>query len=232
MRLSVRDNWSMPLSPLRQPQAPIQDAPRSISTPQQPAQHQHGLHRPAAATAAQRPSNPALRAAGGESGFDGKAPRPAGPQLSLPVAPGAPAPVQNGKPASLESATATGTTATTGTQAVGSVNSSGIDALFNKGSATFEKILGQLGASFQPIDDPTARLQSRSDQLGGMLAADPSLRNQVSPSDLAQVSALSKIFSDPAFYNGLTDPQKSAADSYNRTAAMLCADWPPPPDRK
>jgi hypothetical protein len=205
----------MSLSPIRPPAAPTQDAPHKLSSPQTPTPHHVGLH---------RKSNPALLSATGSSGFEPHT-RASGPKITLPVAPGAPEPVKAGKPG-----TVSGTGTTTGTSAVGSVGSGAIDALFNKGSATFEKILGGFGISSPPIEDPTARLQARSDQLGQVLTADPSLKNQVSKGDLMQAWQISQIFSSPDFYGSLNETQQSAVNSFNNSFAMLCgADWPPPP---
>lgn len=206
----------MPLSPLRPPAAPVQDAPRKISTPLPAADHSKanafGASRSGSVT---RPSNPALQAATGASGFDAGAPRTGGPRISLPAT-GAPQPTK-------------GTGQTTGTSAVGTVSGTAIDRIFNLGSKSFEKILGSLGQSFPPVSDPTARLQQRSDQLGSLLKGDPSLVNQVSRHDKMQAMRISRIFSNPTFYNSLNDLQKAAVDSYQGTMSMLCAEWPPPP---
>lgn len=201
----------MPLSPLRPPAAPVQDAPRKISTPLPAADHSKanafGAPRSGSVT---RPSNPALQAATGASGFDAGA-RTSGPRISLPAPTGAPQ-------------------QTSGTTAVGTLSGTAIDRIFNKGSSSFEKILGSLGQSFPPVSDPTARLKQRSDQLGQVLTADPSLVNQVSRHDKMQAMRISRIFSNPTFYNSLNDLQKAAVDSYQGTMAMMCAEWPPPPN--
>jgi len=202
----------MPLSPLRPPAAPVHDAPRKISTPLSPttppAPHSSGLHKGGSVT---RPSNPALQASTGASGFDPSA-RTTGPRISLPAT-GAPQP-------------------TAGTSAVGATSGHTVAGLFNKGSSSFEKILGSLGhKDLPPIEDPTARLQQRSDYLGSLLQADPSLKNQISKRDLFQAMRISKAFSDPTFYGSLDPAQKQAVDSYQNTMSMMCAEWPPPPGR-
>jgi len=201
----------MSLSPLRPPASPVQDAPRKISTPQPsaanpPAPQAFGFHKSGSAT---RPSNPALQAATGASGFDAGGAKASLPKIALP---------QTGSPQ-----------ATGGASAVGSISGSKIDAIFNKGSSTFEHILGSLGQTFPPVSDPTARLQSRSDQLGKVLTADPSLKSQISFHDLMQAKRISRIFSNPAFLGSLNDTQKLAVQSYQNTMAMMCAEWPPPP---
>jgi hypothetical protein len=200
----------MALSPLRPPAAPVQDAPRKISTPPQP--QGLGVQKSNAhASTPARGSNPALQSTTGASGFDPTAKTSGRPAISLPTPTGAPQ-------------------ATGGANKVGSIGSTGIDALFNKGSSVFEKILGGLGQSVTPIDDPTARLQARSDQLGALLKSDPSLAGQVSHHDKMQAFRISKIFSNPAIYGALNDAQKAAVQSYQNTVYMLCgAEWPPPP---
>src|SRR5690349_14405992 len=83
----------MPLSPLRPPAAPIQDAPRKISSPlQSPAAKptttpSTGSLKTGSVT---RPSNPAVQGATGTSGFDPGL-RAGGPKISLPAT-GAPQP--------------------------------------------------------------------------------------------------------------------------------------------
>ncbi|HYV43321.1 MAG TPA: hypothetical protein VFA20_00610 [Myxococcaceae bacterium] len=206
----------MSISPLRPPASPVQDAPRKISTPPQQstatqsAPQAFGFHKSGSAT---RPSNPALQATTGASGFDAGA-RASGPKTSLPKL----SLPQTGAPQ-----------ATGGASAIGSLSGSKIDAIFNKGSSTFEHILGSLGQPVQPIDDPTARLQSRSDQLGKVLTADPSLKSQISFHDLMQAKRISRIFSNPVFLGSLNDLQRQAVQSYQNTMAMMCAEWPPPP---
>jgi len=202
----------MSLSPLRPPASPVQDAPRKISTPQQPSAEKAQAPQPFGYRRgngnATRTSNPALQASGGTSGFDAGT-RATGPKISLPQA-GAPQP-------------------TNGTSAIGTISSKGIDAIFNKGSSTFEHILGSLGQTFQPVGDPTARLQSRSDQLGQVLTADPSLKSQISFHDLMQAKRISRLFSNPTFLGSLNDLQKQAVQSYQNTMSLMCAEWPPPP---
>ncbi|HEY8208621.1 MAG TPA: hypothetical protein VIG99_14115 [Myxococcaceae bacterium] len=209
----------MPLSPLRSPAAPAQDAAHKLS-PHQPSAHSPS-HAPAAL---HRKSNPALLSASGASGFDAGT-RPSGPKITLPTAPGAPEAVKAGQPG-----TADGAGATTGTAAVGSLKGSAIDAIFNKGSAVYEHILSGFGISSPPIEDPTARLQARSEQLGKALAADPSLKDKISHRDLMQAWHISQIFSNPDFLGALNDTQKVAVQSYQTTfAALRGSDWPPPP---
>jgi hypothetical protein len=209
---------AMSLSPLRPPAAPVQDAPRKISTPQQPpAPSAFGI-RKGGRHAQTRPSNPALQASTGSSGFDAGA-RTGGPRIALPAPTGAPESTK-------------GANATAGTSATGSVSSKFIDAMFNKGSSIFEKILGSLGHKDLPqIDDPAAKLQQRSDYLGSLLKADPSLKDQISFADIAKAHRISKIFANPTFYGALSDVQKLAVDSYQGTMCMLRSgeDWPPPP---
>jgi len=112
---------------------------------------------------------------------------------------------------------------------VSSLDSKGLDALFNRASQTYENILTSLGHSLQPIEDPTARLLDRSTYLGNLLTADPSLKSQIKQSDIAQVSAFSRLFLQ--LQPSLEGDRRVAADAYLRTASMLCAEWPPPPGR-
>lgn len=213
----------MPLSPLRAHAAPAQDATHKASF-HQPAAQQPAAHQPASL---HRKSNPALLSASGASGFDAST-RPSGPKITLPTAPGAPEAVKGGKPG-----TADGASAANAPSTVGAVKGGAIDAIFNKGSAAYENILSSLGFKDLPqIDDPTARLQQRSDYLGKVLTDDPTLKDKISQADLTQAWHISQIFADPDFQAGLNDLQKQATASYQHTMSLMrTVDWPPPPQR-
>lgn len=219
----------MSLSPLRPLAAPVQDAPRKLSTPQPPAQrqsglHQSGLHR-STEHAGHRRSNPALQSATGASGFDGR-PQLAGkpqladsrPQLSLPGSPDSPSLLPGGRPGGAEAAS--------GTQATGAVPPpDAVHKVFDHASKVMESMLSSLGYKDLPaIEDSTERMKQRSDFLGGLLTATPELADQISTSDKAQLWGLSQLMNKWA--PSLPEVEQVAIQSVDHT--MRALGWQPP----
>jgi len=211
-------------SPLRPLAAPVQDAPRKLSTPQQPAQrqsglHQSGLHRPSGHPATNRRSNPALQSTTGESGFDGRLQqggRPqladTRPQLSLPGSAGS----------------ADGASATQETSSAPPLDR--VHKIFDQTSKTLEGILKSLGYNDLPeIEDSTARMQQRSDYLGSLLTATPELADQISTGHKMQLYSLSKLMDG---WTGLPAAEVKAIGSVHDTTLMACAGWQPPPGER
>jgi hypothetical protein len=173
-----------------------------------------------------RPSNPALLAHGGGSGFD------AGGQAGLR---GLGVKSGGGRFDAGAAAPATGTTAssqTSGASAVNTVPQPVLDRLFNRGSSTYEGILKSLGVENLPqIDDPAQRVINRSTVLGDLLKSDPSLVGKISKRDLRKVQALDRIYA--RVQGSVSGINQIAVNAFRETAALMrgIGDWPPPGGR-
>lgn len=191
---------------------------------QSPAQSPAGAERTGGpAQTPLRSSNPAVRSTGGESGFDGGARTRGGGGFQ--VAGGLPSLNPSAQPQT--GSRFGGVTGSRATGGVGEISDRRLDALFNRASKTYEHILTKLGATFSQVDDPTQRLNDRSTQLGNLLTANPQLKDQISTGDKRRVSNLSRMFL--AIQPQLSGDRLNSANAFLGTAAMFCAEWPPPP---
>jgi len=215
----------MSLTPLRQPAAPVQDAPRKLSTPLQTPAHAPG-QRPAGAN---RPSNPALQSVrAGESGFDARTRMGGRPQLG------------DSRPQFMPAASSFGTAS--GSQVSGAGAASGvegvrgpqaaIDRLFTRASRTLENILSGLGyGNLPPAQDSTARLKQASDLLISVLTEDPSKAQQISTGNKAKLWGVTKALKPLQPF--MTPVQGDAYQSLGKATMMACgAVWPPPEGNK
>jgi hypothetical protein len=210
---------ALPLSVSKPKAAPVMDPPRQISSSGIAPRTDAAAPAASPATAKPspaRPSNPALLAFGGGSGFD--------------------SPVRGGGAAAL--GLDTGSTAQTkgasGPSAVGSVDQKHLDRLFDHGSKIYEGILKTLGATNLPqIDDPAAKFTDRSKTLATLLQNDPSLGNLITPQQFAQVQALDRMLAAVQPY--VDGANKIAVDEGRGTAKTVLAfaggEWPPPGGR-